>query len=193
MLFSPSHRSFLTELATWVGLALVLAFTLANYDELKQFALQQMGVQGEARAVNGQLAVARAEMPDENPESSPYHVELDASRNGHFVTEAEINGRNIQVMVDTGASLVALSFRDAEEAGIFLTKKDFTHRISTANGVARVAPVRLDRVSIGGITVDGVDAVVSEPGRLGGSLLGMSFLGRIEAVELRSGKMILKN
>jgi aspartyl protease family protein len=192
MSFSPSHKSILLELASWLGLALLLAVTLANYDELKTFALHQMGVPAASDAPAPQLAVARTEQSDDNY-SSPYEVELDAGRHGHFHAEAEINGRYVPVMVDTGASLVALSYRDAEQAGIYLDKKDYTHRINTANGVARVAPVRLDRVSIGGITIDGVDAVVSEPGRLGGSLLGMSFLGRLESVELRSGKMILKN
>ena len=70
-----------------------------------------------------------------------------------FETEAEINGRDIDVMVDTGASLVALTYDDAERAGIFVKPSDFTHRAQTANGIARVAPVTISRIQIGDITV----------------------------------------
>ena len=59
-------------------------------------------------------------------------------------------------------------------------------------GVARVAPVVLDRVSIGDITVRNVPAAVSEPGRLATSLLGMSFLGRLQRVEMRAGTLVLQ-
>ncbi len=69
---------------------------------------------------------------------------------------------------------------------------DYTHRVNTANGPARVAPVTLDRVSIGDITVRNVPAAVSEPGKLGTSLLGMSFLGRLQQIDIRSGVLVLK-
>ena len=83
-------------------------------------------------------------------------------------------------MVDTGASQVALTFEDASRAGIYVRDRDFTQQVRTANGVARVAPVTLDRVSIGDITVRDVPASVSERGMLGTTLLGMSFLKRLE-------------
>ena len=79
-------------------------------------------------------------------------------------------------MVDTGATMVALTYEDAERAGIRLKPSDFTRGVSTANGVTRVAPVTLERVSIGDITVRNVAASVSERGRLQTTLLGMSFL-----------------
>ena len=80
-------------------------------------------------------------------------------------------------MVDTGATMVALSYEDAERAGVYVRPADFTMRVNTANGIARAAPVTLDEISLGDITVRNVRAAVSEPGRLQGSLLGMSFLG----------------
>ena len=82
-------------------------------------------------------------------------------------------------MVDTGASLVALTYEDASRAGIYVRDRDFTQLVRTANGIARVAPVTLDRVSIGDITVRNVPASVSERGMLGTTLLGMSFLKRL--------------
>ena len=95
-------------------------------------------------------------------------------------------------MIDTGATMVALSYEDAEAAGFRLSDSDFTRAVSTANGVARVAPVTLDRVSIGNITVRDVPAAVAERGRLKTSLLGMSFLGRLSRFDMRSGRLVMQ-
>lgn len=119
-------------------------------------------------------------------------VELRADGLGHFVTNAQVNGRTIDVMVDTGASIVALTWEDAERAGIYVRPSDFTHRVNTANGLARVAPITIDSVSIGGITVRNVKGAVSEPGKLNGTLLGMTFLGRLSRAELRRGTLLLE-
>jgi aspartyl protease family protein len=94
-------------------------------------------------------------------------------------------------MVDTGATMVALTYEDASRAGMYIRDRDYTQRVSTANGAARVAPVILDRVSVGTITVRNVPAAVSEPGMLATSLLGMSFLGRLQRVDMRSGVLVL--
>ena len=94
-------------------------------------------------------------------------------------------------MVDTGATIVVLSYEDAERAGIFLNPSDFTQAVTTANGVARIAPVTLDRVTIGDITVRNVPAAVAEPGRLKTSLLGMSFLSRLSRFDMRSDVLVL--
>ena len=69
-------------------------------------------------------------------------VELKAGAYGHFHANAEINGQPVSVMVDTGASIVALTFEDARAAGLYVRDSDFTQRVSTANGFARVAPSR---------------------------------------------------
>jgi aspartyl protease family protein len=119
-------------------------------------------------------------------------VTLPAGDYGHFRAEAEINGRDIDVMVDTGASLVALTYDDARRAGIFVTPSNFTHTAQTANGIARVAPVTIPRISIGDITVRNVPAVVSERGASERTLLGMSFLGRLSRVEMRGGTLVLQ-
>jgi aspartyl protease family protein len=119
-------------------------------------------------------------------------VELRAGAHGHYYASAEINGRSIDVLVDSGASIVALTHDDAERAGLYVRDSDYTHRVSTANGPARVAPVTLDRVSIGDITVRNVPAAVSEPGKLATSLLGMSFLGRLQQIDIRGGVLVLK-
>ena len=95
-------------------------------------------------------------------------------------------------MVDTGATMIALTYEDAERAGLSLKNSDFTQAVTTANGVARVAPVTLDRVSIGDITVRNVPAAVAERGRLKTSLLGMTFLSRLSRFDMRSGILVLQ-
>jgi aspartyl protease family protein len=117
--------------------------------------------------------------------------ELKAAFDGHYYARAEINGRPLDVMVDTGASMVALTYEDAEQAGLHLRPSDFTARVNTANGAAAVAPVTLDRVSIGRITVRNVRAAVCERGRLQKTLLGMSFLSRLERVDISQGRLML--
>jgi len=119
-------------------------------------------------------------------------VALPAGAYGHFETEADINGRTIDVMVDTGASLVALSYDDARRAGIYVNPGDFTGVAQTANGTARVAPVTISRINIGDITVRNVAGVVSERGKSDRTLLGMSFLGRLSRVEMRGGTLVLQ-
>jgi aspartyl protease family protein len=88
--------------------------------------------------------------------------------------------------------MVALSYEDTERAGIYLSDSDFTRAVSTANGVARVAPVTLSRVTIGDITVRNVPAAVAEPGRLKTSLLGMSFLSKLSRFDMRSGRLVMQ-
>jgi aspartyl protease family protein len=122
----------------------------------------------------------------------PGTVTLPAGDYGHFRAEADINGRNIDVMVDTGASLVALTYEDARRAGILVKPSDFTHTAQTANGTARVAPVTIPRITIGDITVRNVAGVVSERGASERTLLGMSFLGRLTRVEMRGGTLVLQ-
>jgi aspartyl protease family protein len=128
----------------------------------------------------------------ETPNAGASIVSLPAGAYGHFEAEAEINGRPIDVMVDTGASLVALTYEDAERLGIYVKPTDFTHIAKTANGTTSVAPVTISRISIGDITVRDVHGVVSERGKSERTLLGMSFLGRLSRVEMRGGTLVLQ-
>ncbi|MGQ0673648.1 MAG: retropepsin-like aspartic protease family protein [Hyphomicrobium sp.] len=190
MALSSGTRSLISEAMSWGAVALIGALAIANYDTLKAVAAQTMGLPTAAEMAAANEAAAEAAEP---PQAASGTVELKAGRNGHFHTDAEINGRTVEVLVDTGATMVALTYEDAERAGIRPQPADFTQGVSTANGIARVAPVVLDRVSIGDITVRGVRAVVSERGRLSTTLLGMTFLSRLERVDMRSGVLVLED
>ena len=119
-------------------------------------------------------------------------VELKAGAHGHFFSRIYVNGRAVQAMVDTGASIVALTYEDARDAGVHIRDGDYTHRVSTANGVARVALVTLDSVAIEDIVVHDVRAAVAEPGKLTKTLLGMSFLGQLRRAEMSRGVLVLE-
>ena len=115
-----------------------------------------------------------------------------ADRRGHFLVEPSVNGQRIRMLVDTGASVVALSHEDAASAGFRPAPGDFTVTVSTANGVAQAAPVRIDEIQIGDITVRGVQAMVAKPGALNVSLLGMTFLKRLGGFEIAQGRLTLR-
>jgi aspartyl protease family protein len=121
-----------------------------------------------------------------------YSVTLAADPGGNFFVDASVNGTRLKMMVDTGASHVALSEKDARAAGIRVATSDFNSKSVTANGVVSVAPVLLRVVAIGDIALTNVQAIVIPEGRLAGSLLGMSFLSRLSRYEVYGGKLTLK-
>ena len=116
-------------------------------------------------------------------------VTLQANSYGHFVVQADINGAKVDLLTDTGATYVALNYETAMQLGFSRKTLDFSSRSSTANGIARVAPVKLDYVRIGSIVLQDVDAVVAEPGKMTQNLLGMTFISRLSGFELRGGQL----
>ncbi len=120
-------------------------------------------------------------------------TELKANQGGHFVTSADINGTAIMVLVDTGATAVALSYEDARNAGFRPGSLDFNVPVSTANGVAQAARVKIDRIAIEGLEVEDVDGLVLPEGALRGTLLGMSFLSRLGSFKIEDGILYLKD
>ena len=112
-----------------------------------------------------------------------------ANAQGHVILDAAVNGAPMRLLVDTGASLVTLTPADARAAGITASELVFNHRASTANGPARMAQVKLREVRIGQLSIYDVPAAVLE--NLNISLLGMSFLGRLQSYEMRDGKLTI--
>ena len=120
-------------------------------------------------------------------------TELKAGHGGDYFVAAYINNTSINVLIDTGASAVALSFEDAEKAGLHPSNLDYTIPVSTANGMVRAARVKLNRVEIDNVRVDDVDALVLPAGALKGTLLGMSFLSKLSSFKSEGGVLTLKN
>jgi aspartyl protease family protein len=183
--WSAGARQAVNAGAAWCVLAAAIAFSLSFFNEIKDITRDMLGLAPIA------AKSARPSAPTNRTSSGPT-AEIRASSHGHYFARAEINGRPVDVLIDSGASVVALAYDDALRAGVSVRPSDYTQRVSTANGFARVAPVVLDRVSIGDVTVRNVPAAVSERGALTTSLLGMSFLGRLQRVDMRSGTLILQ-
>lgn len=118
-------------------------------------------------------------------------AEITADPLGHFVTTAEIEHTTIKVLVDTGASAVALSYEDAEEAGLSPRTLTYDVPVSTANGTVDAARVVLDRVEIGNVLVRDVEGIVLPKGAYDGTLLGMSFLNKLSRFKVEDGTLYL--
>lgn len=105
-------------------------------------------------------------------------IVLSASSGGHFVTQGQINGRAVQLVVDTGATMVSLSVAEAERVGLNY-KTGQAVQMSTANGVIPGWRLKLASLRVGEVTVYDVDAIVSS-GAMPYVLLGNSFLMRFQ-------------
>ncbi|MDL2405592.1 TIGR02281 family clan AA aspartic protease [Rhizobium calliandrae] len=120
-------------------------------------------------------------------------VILHKLQNGHFEAKVTINGQPIDMLVDTGASTIALSQRDAERVGIIPENLTYSMTVVTANGRARAAPVELGSVAIGPILRRDVKATVAEDGKLDQSLLGMSFLETLGSMQMQTDELRLRD
>ena len=155
------------------------------------FASQQLDKWNKTGQPPAMLASARAAPTAPVSQSGSRTVTLQSDSRGHFQVDARIDGRSVDFMVDTGASVIALRESAAARLGIHPTPRDYTAKASTANGVVKAAPVMLNRVEVNGITVPDVQAHVLPDSSLGVNLLGMSFLSRVKWTHDR-GRLVLE-
>src|SRR5262245_38314956 len=123
----------------------------------------------ESRA-GSQAAVLQPSYEPREPSTSGRSLMVESDRQGHFQVEARVDGRFIDFVVHTGASLVVLRESSAAVAGIRPQPRDYTATAVTANGKIKAAPAKIDRIEIGGISVFDVAAMVlprSEERRVG--------------------------
>jgi aspartyl protease family protein len=117
-------------------------------------------------------------------------IEVPLGTDGHFHLVLQVNGTPVDFMVDTGASDLVLSRRDAARAGIDPASLIFAGQAATANGPVATARIRLATVSLGGLTETDVSAEVTD-GQMDGSLLGMSYLSRFSHIEMGRNRLVL--
>lgn len=168
----PGHA--VRDLAIWVGIGMVL---LAGYSLREDFAT----IGGR---MAGNLVPARAQGETGGAQT------IRRNADGHFYIVADVDHRPVLFLVDTGASMVALSRADAERAGIDTAALRFTQPVQTASGRSSAAPVRLRSLRLGGLELRDVDAMVMIDGSQ--SLLGMSALNRLSGVEIRGDELVLR-
>jgi len=160
----------------WVVVGFLLVFAYTYRGELR----------GVGERVMAQLMPGRAAMRSERA------VEIVRGRGGDFQVAAQVNGTRVAMALDTGASAVVLTQEAAKAAGLPLELLSYTVQVDTANGRARAASVTLDRLTVGGIVERSVPALIAQAGQLRTSLLGMSFLNRLESWEVRGDKLLLR-
>lgn len=134
---------------------------------------------------------ARSEASEEDLSGSGKSFKIPMARNGQYVTEARINGREVTMLVDTGASQIALPEDLARKIGIFLQPSDYKTPVQTANGIAKAAATNLRELRLGPIRLKNVEALVLEDGLLSTPLLGMSALGKLERFDISNDTLIL--
>lgn len=146
------------------------------------------------KAVVEAPAQAAAVQSSEPAQSSAgqHRMALSSGRDGHFHADSRVNGRMIDFLVDTGASLVVLRESDAAMIGIRPMRSDYTAIVATANGKTKAAPVKLERVEIGDITVFDVPALIMPDEALSQNLLGVAFLSKLRRYEVADGRMVLE-
>ena len=191
MAMSGSQGQLVVDMAGWCVIAGMLFYVGSHFEDVRAYVSDRAGLAAPTTAKAALKPTTVAALAEE-PRSTD-GVELQADRAGHYAASIEINGRSTEALVDTGATLVLLTYEDAQRAGIFVREADFTMRSRTANGTAKAAPVVLERVAIGSIIVRNVEAAVAEPGRLHVNLLGMSFLQKLRSFEIHSGRLLLKD
>lgn len=146
---------------------------------------------GALRVLTGPVAHAAAEAPLRGAQGSePEPASLAKAADGHFWADALADGKPVHFLVDTGASSVSLTEKDAERLGLDPARLVYNQTVRTADGDSLAARVRLASLSVDGVRIDNVDALVIGRG-LPASLLGMSYLGRLSRFEATPSSLVL--
>jgi len=163
----------------WIAIGLVLALVYSYRFELEAVS----------ERVLSELLVSRPITLSSGPGAT---VQVARTRDGDFTVQADLNGASVSMLVDTGASSVVLTQEAAKAANLPLDLLKYDVPIETASGRTRAAAVVLDRIAVGSIVERRVPALVSAPGELRTSLLGMTFLNRLASFEVSGGRLTMR-
>ncbi len=181
----------LGQTARNIGILLVGCLLIAG-------AMSRLGGAGDAEPAPAAQARRAPEPAPEpsvqqaaRPSTTGDEMIVRAGPNGQFMVDAVVDGVEIRFLVDTGATRVVLTAEDAERLGYRLDGLEFSERYQTANGEILGAPVVLPELRIGDLEIEDVrSSVIRAP--LSTSLLGMTFLSRLESFEVRDEGLILR-
>lgn len=176
-----------------LGGALLLSYVLASRTNIGKM-LQQMGIwvlifMGAIAVIGMWPEIQRTITPRQSVVDGTTIV-LPRARDGHYYLTLDINDVPIEFVVDTGATQVVLTQKDAKRIGLNPLSLSYLGTANTANGTVRTAAVRLDTVSLGAMTDTRVRAVVND-GQMNGSLLGMTYLNNFDSITIKDGQLIL--
>jgi len=137
-------------------------------------------------------ALANTGQSERAPANAERVLTVHADYRGHYLVHPAIDNYRVKMLIDTGASLIALTDADARALGVRPDRAAYTVGLGTANGVVRGARTMLREVRLGDISVRDVEAIVLPAGALSISLLGTSFLRRLRGYEVQGGRMVLR-
>lgn len=178
-----------------LGGVLVLWFFIENRDSLstkiKQLSAWALIFLGVIAAIGLWGDIRQTVQPRQAVFADQGRIELPLAPDGHYYVTLDLNGEPTRFVVDTGASAVVLTQRDAERAGIDAGTLAFYSQAMTANGSVKTAPVTLDRVALGPFVDRNMPAFVNA-GEMDTSLLGMTYLQRFHRIEISGGQLVLE-
>ena len=158
------------------------------------FALTALSCIGGIEYINSERATRTELVVAESAAMAVVSAEVSINRSwdGHFRVIAQVDGQDVGLMVDTGASLVLLRHDDALRIGIPLDELDYATPLTTASGKSYVATYYIADLTIGDVTLHDIKAAVAQEGALHSSLLGMSFLEKLDETVIQKTRMILR-
>jgi len=172
--YSGKSKTALKHFFIWCALFSVI-FVVFSYRD--KFSSVKENVMGEL-------------FPSKTQKGDGGEIIIHKSIGGHFYIDIEINDVVIKFMVDTGASRVVLSKRDAFLVGINDSELNFKNMVYTANGTIMTAPVLLENIYIEGYQFKNVSGMVNG-GDMKNSLLGMSFLKKLQSFTIENNRLIM--
>lgn len=161
------------HLLSWTALLIVLIGLYAYRVELATVADR----------VIGELTPEGSQVTITGGNGQQQAVRIRRGWTGHFIANARVGGKRVDMIVDTGASTVVLRHEDAKKLGIDTNSLRYAVPVQTANGSSFAARLRLAQIDIGDVAIRDVEALIARPGSLHQSLLGMSFLSRLRSYE----------
>jgi len=177
-----------------IAVSIGSAYGLQAYLEHRQTLDQQAPAQSAQQQTKKQTQQRTQVATLQQPKSEPVYgrkARLKMDNRGHFITNAKMNGRSVEVLVDTGATSVAINKKTARRLGIMLKPSDFKYTVNTANGSTKAATAMIDKIQIGNVTVKNVQAAILDDKALSSTLLGMSFLGQLRSFEVKNRELLL--
>lgn len=172
----------LRSTATWLAIFIAAIAIYAYRDDLSRVGGRMLGVLAPGVPISGRIA--GGDVGDED-------VVVVRAIDGHFTVRAGVNGESLSLMVDTGASFVTLTPRDAAAIGVDADGLSYMMPVRTANGTINAAPITIGSIVIGGIERNNIPALVAPAGTLDGSLLGMSFLDTLHGYAISGDRLVL--
>lgn len=179
-----------------IALAAVVAFTMLPglaTDWLVARGYMVRSNEGALLSAQSTEGTSRTAAPTHANYNGVRRAVLKSGPGGHFFAKAHINNKVVKAVIDTGATMVALTYEDAKRLGLRLDRQDFRFGVQTANGTVRYARTRIRSIRIDQVEVKNLDVIVAPKGALGMTLIGMGFLGKLKTFRMERGRLVLES